>query len=92
MGKKTIGSIQRLNSENSGLVTNIAWYISKVISGHGNTYYEVDCPVCDQELHVFPWSVAGSGKKCPNKTCETVFFSGGRGLTYKNKDTSGQDT
>lgn len=31
----------------------------------GRTYFYLTCPFCDRELKVYPWSLAGSGRRCP---------------------------
>jgi len=48
----------------------------------GRTSYRVTCPFCERTMRVYPWSLAGTGKRCD---CGAIF--GSRGLCYRLKET-----
>lgn len=46
---------------------------------HGRSRALVCCPFCFHKFEIFVWSLAGSGKRCPN--CRAFF-----GLNYAYRD------
>jgi len=41
---------------------------------NGRSYFYADCPFCETQLRVYPWSLAGGGKRC---YCGALLASGG---------------
>ena len=70
MGKLRIGDISKMARDEDPRVEKVKWYSKCYVSRVGNAYHIVDCPVCGLEHHLYPWSLAGSGKKCENKDIE----------------------
>lgn len=85
MSKLTISKLFELRRAGDKRISEPLWYSKGYYSRVGNAYHLVDCPVCGQEHHLYPWSLAGSGKKCENKKCETAFFGGNRAITLKRE-------
>jgi len=42
-------------------IFSVALHVSEV----GKTRILIVCPFCDEEVWAYKWSLAGSGKKCP---------------------------
>ena len=50
-------------------------------SEHGRSTVVITCPFCDCDVEAYCWSLAGSGKRCP----ECGAIHGGWGMTYNKK-------
>jgi hypothetical protein len=48
----------------------------------GRSSVTIVCPCCGTECEAYVWSLAGSGKRCPNPACRALHCSLG---TYPNK-------
>jgi hypothetical protein len=41
-------------------------FINKgLVSAHGRSRYNIECPYCHAIVVAYIWSLAGSGKRCP---------------------------
>lgn len=39
----------------------------------GRSSIEIQCPFCQHISNAYKWSLAGSGKRCENKSCRALF-------------------
>jgi len=46
-----------------------ALYMSPGVSEFGRSTVFVTCPFCGRKTEAYVWSLAGSGKRCPNENC-----------------------
>lgn len=59
-----VGSQVRLDKD--GVLEEVRkWSGHYVSQRNGRSYYEVDCPFCENLIHIFTWSLHARGKDCP---------------------------
>lgn len=47
-------------------------------STFGRSTIDIRCPFCQSITTAFVWSLAGSGKRCENRSCRALFNGRGR--------------
>lgn len=51
-------------------------FVSPGVSEFGRSTVFVTCPFCGRRTEAYVWSLAGSGKRCPNPDCRAHLFYG----------------
>ena len=53
-----------------------ALFMSPGVREHGRSTVFITCPFCGWKTEAYIWSLAGSGKRCPNEDCRAHLLYG----------------